>query len=317
MHSISRRGLVISSAASAAAFALDGPLEFFTPAFAQKPDPSLMEKGIFRFKVGDIEVVQMYDGVWEKAHDPGFIKNASVDDTKAALQAAGQTDAFVPITFTITAIRRKGELVLFDSGTGNQMAPTAGLFATKTMAAAGIDPAKIKTIIVTHFHPDHITGLMAKDTNAAIFPNAEIIVPGTEYKYWTEPATKGGDRIRAVFPTWKNIRQFEGNKQVAPGVEAIATFGHTPGHTSYLVSSGRNQLIVLGDVSNIPSLFVKHPEWHAAFDVDAELAEKNRRKMYDRVVADNVTITGYHFGMPGAGKIKKDGKGYAFLPLKS
>jgi glyoxylase-like metal-dependent hydrolase (beta-lactamase superfamily II) len=104
---------------------------------------------------------------------------------------------------------------------------------------------------------------------------------------------------------------------VAPGVQAIATFGHTPGHTSYLVSSGRNQMIVLGDVSNIPALFVKHPEWHAAFDVDGDLAESNRRKMYDRVVADNVTITGYHFGLPGAGKIKKDGKGYTFVPIKA
>ena len=99
--------------------------------------------------------------------------------------------------------------------------------------------------------------------------------------------------------------------------QAIATFGHTPGHTSYLVSSGRNQLIVLGDVSNIPSLFVKNPGWHAAFDVDGDLAETNRRKMYDRVVADNVTITGYHFGLPGAGKIKKDGSGYAFVPIKA
>jgi glyoxylase-like metal-dependent hydrolase (beta-lactamase superfamily II) len=113
------------------------------------------------------------------------------------------------------------------------------------------------------------------------------------------------------------MKQFEGDKEVAPGVRAIATYGHTPGHTSYQVSSGRNQMIVLGDVSNIPSLFVTHPDWRAVFDVDGALAETNRRKMYDRVVADGVTITGYHFGLPGAGKIKKDGKGYAFVPVKA
>jgi len=85
MHSISRRGLVFSAAAAAAAFGLDGPLEFIGPAFAQKPDPKLLEKGFTKFKVGDLEVIQMYDGIWEKAHDSGFIKNASIDETKAAL----------------------------------------------------------------------------------------------------------------------------------------------------------------------------------------------------------------------------------------
>jgi glyoxylase-like metal-dependent hydrolase (beta-lactamase superfamily II) len=177
MESISRRGFVISSAAATAAFGLDGPLQFMTPAFAQKPDQSLLDKGVVKFMVGDIEVIQMYDGIWEKAHDPGFVKNASLDEVKAALKAGGQIDEFVPITFTVTAVRRNGELVLFDSGTGNQVFPKAGLFATKNMKAAGIDPAKVKTIVITHFHPDHITGLMAKDTNAPIFPNAEIIVP--------------------------------------------------------------------------------------------------------------------------------------------
>jgi hypothetical protein len=88
MQSISRRGFVISAAAAGAAFGLDGPLEFITPAFAQKAG-----KDVVKFKVGDIEVIQMYDGVWEKAHDEKFIKNASLDDTKAALKAAGLTDA--------------------------------------------------------------------------------------------------------------------------------------------------------------------------------------------------------------------------------
>ena len=116
MHSISRRGFVISAAAAAATFGLDGPLEFIGPAFAQKPDPNLLEKGVVKFKVGDIEVIQMYDGTWEKAHDPGFVRNASLDDVKGALKAGGLTDAYVPVPFTVTAVRMGGNLVLFDSG---------------------------------------------------------------------------------------------------------------------------------------------------------------------------------------------------------
>jgi glyoxylase-like metal-dependent hydrolase (beta-lactamase superfamily II) len=313
MKSISRRGFVISAATAGAAFGLDGPLEFLTPAFAQGA-----AKDLVTFKVGDIEVIQMYDGIWEKAHDPGFVKNASLDDVKAALKAGGLTDAHVPITFTVTAVKMNGNLVLFDSGTGAQLAPTAGnISKNDTWKKAGIDPEKVTTIIITHFHADHISGLMAKDTNAPIFPNAEIHVPEAEYKFWTAPTTTAGaaKRIQAVFPGWKNIKPFDGEKEIVPGVRAVNTNGHTAGHTSYQMGSGDKQVIVLGDVTNIPALFVKNPGWHAVFDSDAALAEANRRKIFDRAIADKATVTGYHFGMPGAGTIKKDGSGYVFEPV--
>lgn len=327
MHSISRRGFVISAAAAGAVFGLDGPLEFVGSAFAQASDPTLLDKGFFKFKVGSIEVTQLYDGTWEKAHDPGFIKNASVDETKAALKAAGHTDANVPIPFTVTVLKMKDKYVMFDAGTGGQVAPMAGLIMKKDlMKAAGIDPAKISTIVVTHFHADHVFGLMAKDTNAQTYPNAEIIMPSAEYKYWTDPGVFTtlaagrhplAKRIQATFPSWKNIKQIDAGKDVLPGVRAVASYGHTPGHTSYLVSSGGRELMVLADVSNLPALFVKNPDWQASFDQDGNVAQASRHKMYDRVVADGTTITGYHFGMPGAGKIKKDGKGYAFVPVKA
>ena len=317
MHSISRRGFVISAATASAAFGLDGPLEFIGGAFAQQAPAGSQ---VMKFKVGDVEVIQMYDGVWQKAHDPKFIRNATVDETKAALRARGLTDAHVPVTFTVTAVRIGGRLVLFDSGTGAQLAPTAGNIVKNDLwKAAGIDPAKVETIIITHFHGDHITGLMAKGTNAPIFPNAQIHVPATEYKFWTDPTVTGGaaKRIQAVFPGWKNIRQFEGEGEVVPGVRAVSTIGHTPGHTSYHVGSGSQQLIVLGDVTNIPALNLRNPGWHLSFDRDPNVAEANRRKMFDRVVADKTTVTGYHFGFPGAGTIARDGNGYALVPVKA
>jgi glyoxylase-like metal-dependent hydrolase (beta-lactamase superfamily II) len=314
MQSISRRGFVISAAAAGAAFGLDGPLEFVRPAFAQaSPD-------VVKFRVGDVEVIQMFDGVWEKAHDPAFIRNASVDDTKAALRAGGLTDAHVPIPFTVTAVRTSRGLVLFDSGTGAQLAPTAGLITKNNLwAAAGINPAEVTNIVITHFHADHISGLMARETNAPIFPKAQIHVPAAEYKFWTNPTVTAGaaKRIQSVFPGWSNIRQFEGEIEVVPGVRAISTPGHTPGHTSYHVGSGNQQLIVLGDVTNIRALNVTNPGWHLVFDADPNLAESNRRKIFDRAIADNVTLTGYHWGMPGAGTLARSGNGYAFTPVKA
>jgi glyoxylase-like metal-dependent hydrolase (beta-lactamase superfamily II) len=329
MFHISRRQFVVSASAAAAAFGLDKPVAFITPARAQNAagPNALLEKGFVTFKVGDIEVTQLYDGIWEKAHDPGFIRQVTVEETKAALRAAGLPDAHVPIPFTVTVIRTHGKTVMFDSGTGAQLAPTAGLITKKDLfKVAGIDPTNVSAIIVTHFHPDHIFGLMAKDTNAQIFPKAEIIVPAAEYKWWTDPgliaklpeARQGlAKRIQATFPGWKNIKQLEGDKEVVPGVRPVASYGHTPGHTSYLVSSGNQQLMVLGDVTNIPALFVKNPGWHAAFDQDALMAEASRRKMFDRCVAEQLMVAGYHYGMPGAGTIVKDGGGYAFVPIKA
>src|SRR5690606_8308583 len=143
MQSISRRTFVISAATAGAAFGLDGPLEFVGRAFAQ----AAAGPEVVKFKVGDIEVIQMYDGIWNKAHDEKFIRNASLEETKAALKAGGLSDEHVPIPFTVTAVNIGGRLVLFDSGTGGQLAPTAGNITKNDLwKTAGIDPAKVETI---------------------------------------------------------------------------------------------------------------------------------------------------------------------------
>lgn len=320
MSMLSRRA-ALASASLAAAFGLTGQTFVIAPALAQKtPDPGV---GYRRYKVGSIEVTALYDGIWEKPHDPAFIKNASIDDTKEALAKAGFTTEFVSIPLTVVVLRIGDRLIMIDSGSGaGQWQPTATRLATN-MVAAGIDRSKIDTILISHFHPDHIFGLMERGSNAPVYPNAEIIVTGAEYRWWTEPgrveklpdARKAlGQRIQTVFPGWKNFRLVEDEREVAPGVHLIKAPGHTPGHAAYHVSSGAQQLMISNDVAYVPALLAPHPEWEGSYDQDSSLAVETRRKLIDRVIAEKMMICGAHFPFPGTGVFQKDGSAYAFTP---
>lgn len=321
MLQMSRRHLFMSAAGAAAAFALSRHVTFIDAALAQKgPEAG---KGFKHYKVGDIQMTSLYDGIVDRRNAAGFIKNASADDVAKALTAGGLATDNIPNIFTVPVARVGGRTILFDAGTGGQLGPTTGLMADN-MKAAGIDPGSVNLILVSHFHPDHIFGLMAKDTNAPVFPSAEIVVPEVEYKWWTDaavftklPEARHGlaKRIQAVFPAWMDkgkIRLVGDNVEVAPGIRSVFAPGHTPGHTAWHVSSGRDQLLVLADVVTFNPVFLRNPGWHAAYDADGAVAEASRRKLLERVIADKTKMTAYHFLFPAAGSIAKDGSGYAF-----
>ena len=318
MFQVSRRDLVLGAAGAGVAFGLTKPVAFIDAAMAQQTPPG---PGFRKYKVGDIEVISLYDGVWEKAHDEAFIKGANVEQTKAELKAGGLTDAFVPVPFTTLAVKTGGRLVLIDTGTGGGQTggPKAGLLA-QSMAAAGLDPKDVKTILMSHFHLDHISGLMAKETNAQMFPDAEIVVPAAELKWWTQPIDSipqgrrpNAQRVQATLPNWKNVRVVDGEGDVAPGIRQIPAHGHTQGHTIHLISSGGKQFISSADVTNVNALFVPHPDWQVVFDHVPDEAVATRKKVFDRVIADKTMVSGYHWGLPNVGTIAKDGNGYAFV----
>ena len=323
MLNLSRRDVIVG-AGLAAALGLNSRLTIMGSAWAQ-PAPEA-GKGVHKYKVGSVEVTALYDGIWKKPHDPAFIKNASVDETKAALAKAGMTTEYMPIPLTVIVLKVGDKFIMVDSGSGvGQWQPTA-VSLPGNMKAAGIDPAKITTILISHFHPDHIFGLMEKGTNAPVYPNAELVVNATEYKWWTEPgrveklpeARKPiGQRINTVFPTWKNFKLVEGEKEVAPGIRLVNAPGHTPGHSAFLLASGNQQLMISNDAAYVPALLAPHPEWMGAYDQDGPLAVETRRKLIDRIIADKVAICGAHFPFPAAGAFVKDGTGYAFTPVKA
>ncbi|MGX5804056.1 MBL fold metallo-hydrolase [Bradyrhizobium sp. Arg314] len=322
MFNMTRR-MVLGSAAAAAAFGIAGKLEFAPSAYAETPVEPLV--GFYKYKVGSLEVTAVYDGIWRKPHDPAFIKDVSVDDTKAALAKAGLTTEFMPIPLTVVVLQMNGRTIMMDAGSGVGQWQANATHLPANMKAAGIDYKAIDTILISHFHPDHVWGLMEKGTNDPVFPNAELIVNATEYNWWTDPSRlaklpegrkPAGKRIAENFPKWKNWKLVDDGTEVVPGIRLMAAPGHTPGHSVYHVDAGSEQFLVSADTMYVPALLAPHPEWQGAYDQDGPMAITTRHKIVDQVIADNVRICGSHFPFPGTGSFVKDGNAYAFTPTQ-
>jgi glyoxylase-like metal-dependent hydrolase (beta-lactamase superfamily II) len=304
--------LLASTSASAAAVPL-----------ADKQAPSF-----YRYKVGDIQVTAVSDGANTFPLGDSFVPNAKKDEINAALEKAFQPRDKVTIYFAPLVINTGSKLVVLDTGNGPAAFASSkgavGQFPVN-MAAAGFDPKAVDTVVISHFHGDHVNGLLNADGKPA-FPNAEVLVPATEWKFWMddgEMSRASNDRMKGLFKNNRNIFEaalkkkvtpYEWGKEVAPGLLAVETIGHTPGHTSYVLSSGSGKVFIQSDVTNNPYLFAANPGWHAFFDQDGDVAERTRRRVYDMIVADKLQVQGFHYPFPGVGNVVKDGNGYRVVP---
>src|SRR5262245_12613241 len=279
--------------------------------------------GVYRYKVGAFELTSIYDGVWYRPIDDKFIRKADYADVRRAM-----ADAFMPpeklaTPFTTLLVNTGSKLILLDTGTGGQVAPTAGTLG-QNLAAAGVDPKSIDTIVISHFHPDHINGI--KDKNGGrIFPNAEIMVPAPEWDFWMDDANlrAAPDGLKGVFLNFRRVfadiapqvTRYRPGVEVATGLSTVPAFGHTPGHTVFAIQSGRDSRLAPSDTTQHPALFARHPEWQPAFDIDGPQAVDTRRKLLDRAAADRMLVTGYHFPFPACGHIVKTAGGYEHVPV--
>ena len=226
--------------------------------------------------------------------------------------------------FTTLIVNTGKKLVLIDTGTGGQIAPSAGVLRDN-LAAAGIDPKAVDQIVISHFHPDHINGIKDKD-NALIFPNAELMVPAPEWAYLMDDANLNAaptdlkitflNQRRIFSDIAKQVTQFQPGKEVAPGIVTLPAPGHTPGHTVFAIHSDDQSLLVLSDTAQHPAVFARHPDWQAVFDIDGAEAVATRKKIFDRAAADRTLVTGYHFPFPACGHLIKTATGYEHVPVE-
>src|SRR3977135_2613014 len=313
---LTRRHALAGAAALAAA-----PLSPPMPANAAAPVADKQAPSFYRYRVGDIQVTVVSDGRNTFPLEDSFVSNAKKEEVNATLAKAFLPRAIVTFYFAPLVINTGGKLVVIDTGNGPvakvNSKGAAGQFADN-LTAAGFDPKAIDMVVISHFHGDHVNGLLTADGTPA-FPNAEVLVPATEWKFWMddgEMSRASGGRMQGLFKNNRNIFDAglkkkvtpdDWGKEVAPGLLAVETIGHTPGHTSYVLSSGNGKVFVQSDVTNNPALFVTNPGWHAFFDQDGDMAEKTRRRVYDMVAAEKLQLQGFHYPFPGLANIEKDG----------
>ncbi len=307
----------------AAAIALAGGASL-SPLAAQSPGEGA---GFHRFKVGDVEITSILDGVRSGKLTASPTRSASLDQFQDALAADSLPRHEINSVFHPLLIRTGSRLIMIDTGNGPRTLSAGTGLTAQRLAAAGVDAAQIDTVIISHFHGDHIGGLVTLDGTPA-FPNAEIKVPLDEWNYWLDDvnmnkAAEGSNlrnahnNVRRVFGAipGKNLSKFEDGKEVAPGITAMATPGHTPGHTSFVLASGADKMLIQADVtSGVALVFVRHPDWFGGGDMDGPMAVATRRKLYDMLAAEKMRMTGYHLPFPAMGWLERSGDGYRFVP---
>ena len=325
MTDLNRRQALAGAFATSALAALPGARAAHAaaaPAAAQAP-------GFYRYKVGAFECTSINDGARSFPLPDTFVRNAPKAEALAAAEAAYMPAGMVTVPFNPQLINTGGKLVLVDTGNGvGAFEATKGAVGRtlQNLGAAGVDPKNVDIVLLSHLHPDHTNGIRLADGSLA-FPNAEIMVPATDWAFWTSEdnaaKAQSNEMLKNYFANVKKtfagleskVTRYDWDKEVAPGITAIAAPGHTPGHTAFAVASGSSRILIQSDVTNIPEFFLRNPDWHVAYDTDPEMAQATRHKFYDMAAAEKALIVGFHFAFPSIGHVEKAGAGYRLVPV--
>ena len=223
---------------------------------------------------------------------------------------------------TLTLWRDGTNTVLFDAGSGPAFQPTAGRML-EDLATIGVDPGEVTHLVLTHGHPDHLWGAV-DEFDEPLFPNAAHRIGRAERDYWTDPATLesiGAERQAFAVGAARRLEQiaslteaFEDGDEVAPGVRARLTPGHTPGHMSFDLDLGGAPLTVIGDAVANHHVALTHPAEETAQDQDPARAARTRVALLDELAESGARVVGFHFPHPGTGRIRREGDGFAFVP---
>jgi glyoxylase-like metal-dependent hydrolase (beta-lactamase superfamily II) len=304
-----------SAAVGAAALAPTAPALAHAPQAGKRAQPSF-----YRFKLGTIEITVVSDGTL--AFPAETLWGDRAEDARGLLTSTFQPSSPVGLQINTILVSTGDKLVLIDAGCGVDkfQKTTGGLIGN--LAAAGYAPGDIDMILLTHAHFDHLWGISDHENASLVFPSAELVASETEVAFWSDPELPAKVSAKQQpLVTQANLklasprlRLIKAGAEVAPGVTTFDTAGHTPGHISVHISSGREEMLLTGDVVVDSAISFLHPEWAFGFDLDVPLATKARTAFLDRAAADKTLVGSYHLPFPGFGHVVREGSGYRWLP---
>jgi glyoxylase-like metal-dependent hydrolase (beta-lactamase superfamily II) len=321
---LSRRNLF---AGAAAAGILAGSKTIVSTAQASASAAGKQNAGWYRYKVGDFEVTVVTDGANTNPLSDSYVTNAPKADVNAALAADFLAQDKVSHSYTPIVVNTGSKLVAIDTGLGlgmfEQSKGAVGQYHGN-LQAAGIDRNAVDVVIISHFHGDHINGLVGAG-NTLAFPNAEIMVHEVEAAFWADENNTSklpevarpqmGNVKRVMGVVGSKVTKYQAGKELVPGITAIASPGHTPGHTSFVVASGSSKVFVQVDITaGAATLFARNPNWQFVFDTDKAQAVETRKKLYDMAATEKMMVQGYHLAFPSVVYVEKSGSGFRLVP---
>lgn len=321
-----RKALFALAVAVPASLAAGAVLAPSVPALAEVPGQQRTQApGFYRMAIGDFEVTALYDGFIDL--DRKILSGATADDIQSLLARMFLADTpGVQTAVNAFLVHTGSNLVLVDTGTAKAFGPALG-FIADNIRAAGYNPEQVDTVLLTHLHPDHANGLLRPD-GAMLFPNATVHVAKADADFWLseEVAAKAPAENQPFFAMARaavapyaaagRLKPYLPGDSLVPGVESVAAYGHTPGHSGYLFTSGERSILMWGDLVHSHAVQFARPEVAIEFDADKKQAIASRKKIFADAAAQKLWVAGAHLPFPGIGHVRKEGKGYAWVPVE-